>query len=75
MVRTKSNTLNSTKHAEQQDETDIQNKHFCVLGIFHFLCYIFDFLKWNLQEMLSYRLGTVNDFKSYIRKMYKYNNI
>ena len=42
MARTKTNTLNSTTHTEQQDLTDIQNKHPCVVFFsFLFLFYIY----------------------------------
>jgi len=51
--------IEQQKRAEQQDVTDIQNKQFlCVLD---FLSFIWDFLNWILQEMLSYRVGTDND--------------
>jgi len=65
MASTKTNTYNNTKHAEQKDVTDIHNTLFlCVLEFSIFL-FFFRFLKTNsthVYEMLSYRLGTVNDF-------------
>jgi len=33
MARKKTNTLNTTNHAEQQDVTDIQKNYFCVLSL------------------------------------------
>jgi len=45
MARTETNTLNSTKHAKQQDVADIQNK--LVLCVLDFLFFISDFLKMN----------------------------
>jgi len=59
MARSKTNTQNSTKHAEHEDAADILNKLFFVYFAFFYFLW---FLKWYLQEMLSYRLGTVNDF-------------
>ena len=52
------------KNVQQHDATYIYNNFiFMSFGffVFYFLFYL-NFLKWILQEMLSYRLGTVNDF-------------
>ena len=53
------------KHTEQHKNTQntktqqtFKINYFCVFQIFIYLW----FLKWFLQKMLSYRLGTVNDF-------------
>jgi len=64
MARTKTNTWNSTKHAQQQDVTYIKNKvflYFLDCSIFINTFYLLD-LQCIYQEMLSYCLSTVNDF-------------
>jgi len=49
-------------YTEPQDATDIQSQLFFVFfRFFYFVLYKWC-LKWFLQEMLSYRLGTVNYF-------------
>jgi len=48
------------KHTEQQHVTDNQNKQIFVF--WDFSIFILDFFKYILQEMLSFRLGTVNVF-------------
>jgi len=61
--RTKTNTQNDTKTRT----TPWRNRHllktiYCVFRIFRFLfSFYLLFLKWILQEMFSYRLGTFND--------------
>ena len=55
------------KHAERQDATDSLTKNYILLCFsdfnFLFSFFIYNFLNaWFLQEMLSYRLGTVDDF-------------
>jgi len=40
-------------------KTNIYKKHFSYLFILIYILYV---LEWFLQEMLSIRLGTVNDF-------------
>ena len=51
------------RHVDNQDATDIQK----------FIFYL-QFLKWFLQQMLSYRLGTVNNFHWGFRPVVNYNN-
>ena len=52
------------KLLQHHDATDIKNIYiFVFFGIFFFIFFFYLlFLKGILQEMLSYRLGTVNDF-------------
>jgi len=62
MARTKTNTRKDTKTLT----TSWRNRHldklyFCVFRIFIFYFLFIEFL-FIIQEMLSYRLGTVNDF-------------
>jgi len=40
MLSTKSNTQNSTQHAEQQDAADIQNELFLFFNVFIFYSYL-----------------------------------
>jgi len=69
MARTKTNKTN-TKHTEQQDVTDIQNKLFlCFDG-----CSIkSDCFMWFLQQILSYRLDAVNDFHWVFKPVLSYS--
>jgi len=55
MARTKTNTLNGTKHGEQQAVTNIKKTNYFILvfiGFFYFLCFIFinmiKHFKWEL---------------------------
>jgi len=58
MIPTKTNIKNNTKIRKNQRNRHLDKK--LILGVVRiFFLY---FLKWFLQEMLSYRLGTVNDF-------------
>jgi len=53
-LRTAQNTQSTkTQH------TLWQHNYFCVVRMFLILLFIYIFLKWFLQEILSYRLGTV----------------
>jgi len=59
MARTKTNTQNNTKTRRIPWHNSFFTKSICIVffGLF-LIIYIF---KWFLQEMLSYRLGTVNN--------------
>ena len=64
MDRTKTTTQNDTKHVQHHDATDIyKNYIFVFFGFFLFI----------LQEMLSYRLGTVNDFHWELKPVLSYS--
>ena len=63
MARTKANTLNSTKHTEQQDVTDIQNvKPFFLNTYFYFYLYYFLKLYYIVQTWLIFD-ATLNKFE------------
>jgi len=61
MARTKTNTEQHKTLRTPRRNIYSEKSTFCVFRIF-LLCFIYNFLKWFLQAMLSYRLGTVNDF-------------
>jgi len=77
MARTKNNTQNDTKtRRTPHDATDIKKTISGVVffGIFLFLFYLYSlFLKQILQEMLNYRLGTVNDFQWELKPVLSYS--
>ena len=52
-----------TTHEVYKDATYIKKKLFCVLWIFLFFIFNFQLLKGLLQNMLIYRLGTVNEIQ------------
>jgi len=58
------------KHVEHQDATDIQKKYY-IFGFY--LLYFLLFIKWFLQEMLSYILGTANDFYWGFKPVWSYS--
>jgi len=66
MARTKTSTRDDTKTSTTSwRNRHLENIYFCVFRIFLFLLnfsFYWLFLKGILQEMSSYRLGTVNDF-------------
>ena len=72
MARTKTNIEQKiTKTRRTQSKTDIQNKHYLCFSDFSIFIFYLWFLKWFLQEMLSYRLGTVNDFHWGFKPVFK----
>jgi len=72
MAHTKKHTHRTAqKHAEHQDATDIQKK--TIFRIFRIFIYYLWFLKWFLKEIMSYRLGTVNDFHLGFKPVLRYS--
>jgi len=60
-VQKQTQNSTNTRRTPRRNSHSEKNTIFCVFQIFLFLFIINDFF-FSLQEMLSYRIGTVNDF-------------
>ena len=77
MARTKTNTQNKTKTRRTPwRDRHLENTIFCVFQLFLFLFYFYLlFLEWFLNEMLSYRIGTVHDFHWEFKPVLSYSKL